>query len=95
MSPPSLFSLPRLRQVCVHPHLVLSLRGDMAIGGGGEDDLDGLSSQLGGLNLQSASDTLEEQGSSPPVQSFMEVFQSSFISTRVSRGGHYILTLYI
>lgn len=70
---------------------MLKQRGDMAVGG--EDDLDGLSSQLGGLSLQIGSDTREEeQGSPPSAQSFMEVFQSSFISTRVSRGGHYVCT---
>lgn len=78
--------LCRLRQACVHPRLVLSLRGDMAVGG--EDDLDELSSQLGGLSLGRGSDSaalMEEDQSSPfASQSFMGVFQSSFVSTRVS-----------
>lgn len=72
----------------MHPHLVLSQWGDMAVEG--EEDLDGLSSQLGGLSLGSGSDTasVEKQGSLFPTQSFMGVFQSSFVSTRVSRGGY-------
>ena len=72
----------------MHPHLVLSQQSDTAVGG--EEELDGLSSQLGGLNLGGGSDTasVEEQGSLFPTQSFMGVFQTSFVSTRVSRGGY-------
>ena len=67
----------------------MSVRGDMAVGG--EEDLDGLSSQLGGLSLVGGSDaaSLEDECSPVPTQPFMGVFQSSFVSTRVSRGGHW------
>ena len=79
----------RLRQACVHPYLVMSLYDDVAVGG--TENRDALSSQLGGPSLGRSFDSvsLGDECSPLPTQPFMGVFQSSFVSTRVSRGEHW------